>query len=141
MQGTKRRDVLGAVATTGLAALAGCSGSDSSGEEEPDLVVEVGPGGELRYSPAETTVAVGATVQWAWQSGGHTVTVASQPDGGDWEGTGSTTHDSGYTLQHTFDTAGTYEYYCEPHQGSGMVGTLDVGESSGANETTTDGGY
>lgn len=25
-----------------------------------------------------------------------------------------------------FDTAGTYGYYCEPHRGAGMLGTLTV---------------
>ena len=26
----------------------------------------------------------------------------------------------------TFDTAGTYEFYCEPHRGAGMVGKVVV---------------
>lgn len=26
----------------------------------------------------------------------------------------------------TFKTAGTYSYYCEPHQGAGMKGTVTV---------------
>ena len=26
----------------------------------------------------------------------------------------------------TFDTAGTYDYYCEPHRGAGMVGKVIV---------------
>ena len=29
-----------------------------------------------------------------------------------------------YTVK--FDTAGSYSYYCEPHQGAGMVGKIIV---------------
>jgi len=28
--------------------------------------------------------------------------------------------------EETFDTAGTYDYYCEPHRGAGMVGKVIV---------------
>ena len=32
----------------------------------------------------------------------------------------------GDTVSTTFKTAGTYGYYCEPHQGAGMVGKVIV---------------
>lgn len=32
----------------------------------------------------------------------------------------------GETYTAKFDTAGTYSYYCEPHQGAGMVGKVVV---------------
>ena len=32
----------------------------------------------------------------------------------------------GETVSSKFDTAGTYGYYCEPHQGAGMVGKVIV---------------
>merc|ERR1719440_159437 len=32
----------------------------------------------------------------------------------------------GETVSNTFDTPGTYGYYCEPHQGAGMAGTIVV---------------
>ncbi|MFB6117567.1 plastocyanin/azurin family copper-binding protein [Halosegnis sp.] len=136
---TTRRQTLGILGTAGTAALAGCSGS---GGDNPALVVEVGPADERRFAPAETTIAVGATVRWVWQSSGHTVTVDSQPDGASWQATGTTTHEEGHTIEHTFETVGTYDYYCQPHRGSGMVGTLNVGESSGAagGSTPTEGG-
>ncbi|WP_241997224.1 plastocyanin/azurin family copper-binding protein [Halorubrum sp. SD626R] len=28
--------------------------------------------------------------------------------------------------EHTFEEPGTYEYFCIPHEGSGMVGTVRV---------------
>ena len=32
----------------------------------------------------------------------------------------------GDTFEMSFDTAGTYGYYCEPHRGAGMVGQVIV---------------
>ncbi len=32
----------------------------------------------------------------------------------------------GETWEQTFSTAGTYDFYCEPHRGAGMVGTVVV---------------
>jgi plastocyanin len=32
----------------------------------------------------------------------------------------------GETVSSKFGTAGTYEYYCEPHQGAGMKGKVIV---------------
>lgn len=98
------------------------SGSGGGGTQE----ITVGPGGDLVFDPAEVTVSAGTTVEWVWDSSFHTVTPESQPDGADWSGTGTETQDEGYTHSHTFDVTGTYEYYCDPHRGSGMVGTLTV---------------
>jgi plastocyanin len=35
--------------------------------------------------------------------------------------------EAGGSYQHTFDIAGTYEYFCIPHEGAGMIGTVEVG--------------
>ena len=32
----------------------------------------------------------------------------------------------GATFTHTFTTPGTYQYFCEPHVGQGMIGTVIV---------------
>jgi plastocyanin len=32
----------------------------------------------------------------------------------------------GDEVSNTFDTAGSYSFYCEPHQGAGMVGKIIV---------------
>jgi plastocyanin len=34
--------------------------------------------------------------------------------------------EEGDTFSMKFDQAGTYEYYCEPHRGAGMMGVLTV---------------
>jgi plastocyanin len=33
---------------------------------------------------------------------------------------------AGQTFTHTFDVAGTYKYFCQPHEAAGMVGTIVV---------------
>ena len=35
--------------------------------------------------------------------------------------------DEGATYEHTFEISGSYEYFCIPHEGSGMTGTVRVG--------------
>jgi len=164
-----RRALLARSALTlaGVTALAGCT-SDGGGEGTPastepptddatstpaetgtttdgggstaDHTVVVGPGGSLVFDPAELTVDPGATVEFTWESNFHTVAVESQPDGANWSGTGTETHDSGYTHTHTFEVAGTYEYYCQPHRSSGMVGTVQVGEGGGGGGDATSSG-
>jgi plastocyanin len=114
--------------------------STDGGGSSADHTVAVGPGGSLVFDPAELTVDPGATVEFTWESNFHTVTVESQPDGANWSGTGEETHDSGYTLTHTFEVAGTYEYYCQPHRSSGMEGTVVVGDGGGGGDATTTGG-
>jgi plastocyanin len=103
-----------------------------------DHTVIVAPGGSLVFEPAQLTVAPGETVTWMWDSGLHSVTVDSQPSESAWSGTGNSTHDEAFTHTHTFDIAGKYEYYCTPHQGSGMVGTIQVGDTD--TPTSTPGG-
>ena len=74
------------------------------------------------FSPSSTTVSVGTTVTWNWKgANSHTVTwVGGSPNGAGPKSSGS--------YQRTFDTAGTYEYYCSIHGSptSGMRGTVIV---------------
>lgn len=150
----ERREFLRRTAPFGLVALAGCSGSDPTDEPaatstttptatpDADLVIEVGPGGSLVFDPAAASVDVGDTVAWVWRSANHSVTVESSPADADWSGTGTTLHDTGFVHEHTFDVAGVYDYYCNPHRGSGMEGTVTVGdatptETATSTETTT----
>jgi plastocyanin len=96
----------------------------------PDQAVIVGPGGGLSFEPASFQIAVGDTVRWTWDAGSHNVKSSSTPDGSDWTGTPGDEFDTfgrGYTYTHTFEVAGTYEYYCAPHRGSGMTGSFTVG--------------
>lgn len=85
-------------------------------------VVEVEVRNDLTFSPAELTIDAGTTVRWRSTSSMlHTVT----PDGHTaW--TAATLGGSGDTFTFTFDQAGTYEYYCEPHLSSNMRGRIIV---------------
>lgn len=78
---------------------------DDNSFSQPDLVITAGT--------AVRWVNVGAML--------HTVT----PDGHT-EWTSANLGGNGATFTHTFDTPGTYEYYCEPHVGFGMTGTVTV---------------
>ena len=76
----------------------------------------------LTFSQSSLTIAAGTAVRWV-NSGAmlHTVT----PDGhSEWSAASLGT--TGDRFTHTFNTPGTYAYYCEPHQGQGMTGTIVV---------------
>jgi len=75
------------------------------------------------FVPAAVTIDVGGTVTWNWTgSNPHTVTA----DDGSFESAQQT---SG-SFTHTFDTAGTFGYFCEVH-GQAMSGTVTVNAAGG----------
>ena len=82
------------------------------------------PGGSGSYvfSPSALSFSVGQTVDFALTSENefHTFTVESLGIDQDVDA-GSTVN-----LTFTFDTAGTYEIICVPHEALGMVGTITV---------------
>ena len=78
--------------------------------------------GSNSFSPNPVEVKVGETVTWINDdSGRHTVT---SKDDGIFD---SGVLGKGQSFSYTFDTAGEYPYYCEPHPN--MVGTVVVTES------------
>lgn len=95
-----------------------------------DQTVQVGPG--LSFSPAVVTVAPGETVTWNFNET-HTSTSDSQ--------TGPETWDSGFlssgTFAHTFQTPGSYPYYCALHSFAGGTMMNGVVAVSGAGATPT----
>ena len=95
---------------------------------QAEVTVEVGAGSDdLAFAPTKIWIDPGTTVNFEWVSNGHNVHPNDQPNGTDWNGTGTTIHDSGYTHSHTFETEGMYTYYCRPHQSLGMKGAIAVG--------------
>lgn len=130
-----RRELLGSVGVAAVAATAGCSTNDDGDDGDDDgpgeNEVVVGPGGSYAFEPASLSVSVGETVTWTWDSANHNVVVSDQPDAASWSGTdgdASTTYDVDHTYEHAFETPGTYEYYCQPHEGLGMTGEVVVEE-------------
>src|SRR6476661_7445399 len=87
--------------------------------------VTVGPNGSLVFSPSSITIHPGDQVQWTWGSSGHSTTSGSpELPSGIWN---SGINNQGATFTHTFNTIGTFPYYCIPHGGCcGMVGTVRV---------------
>ncbi|MFC7156763.1 plastocyanin/azurin family copper-binding protein [Halomarina halobia] len=119
----------------------GGSGSDGNGGGGGTQTVEMTD--ELTFEPKEIEVSAGTTVVWEnVGSVGHTVTAyedeipedAAYFASGDFDSEQAA--EDGYpdqgniteggTYEHTFETSGTYEYYCIPHEMNGMVGTVTV---------------
>ena len=132
----RRRSIL---RVAGLAAfpLAGCSGGGSD-----EATVEMTDG--FRFDPGSITVDTGTTVTWEnVGTVGHTVTaygddipagaVYFASGGFDSEDAARDATDGGIVeagepYTHTFGVAGEYAYFCVPHEGSGMTGTVRVRE-------------
>ncbi|HEY9647631.1 MAG TPA: plastocyanin [Chroococcidiopsis sp.] len=79
--------------------------------------------GMLAFDPANLTVTAGDTVKW--------VNNKLPPHNIIFEGDSTKSHDQllfspGESYEVTFDTPGTYNYYCAPHRGAGMAGKITV---------------
>src|SRR5712671_473970 len=91
--------------------------------------VTVGPNGDLVFMPSSVIIHPGDQVKWTWGSSGHSSTSGSpgMPNG-IWD---SGILNVGATFTRTFNSAGTFPYYCTPHGGCcGMVGTVIVANAS-----------
>jgi halocyanin-like protein len=105
---------------------------DETGSSEVNVAVGAGQG--LAFGPAAVHVDNGATVIWEWtgQGGSHNVVAEDGTfDSGSPVGSG--------TYEYTFESDGIYNYFCSPHKGSGMLGSIVVGtdyptKSTGGNE-------
>lgn len=123
-----RRTLLRAGAGATAAAVGGAAATGSAAAQTQEIVV--GPqSDQLTFSPSDVTVAPGTTVTFTWETDGHNVAPQSQPDGASWEGHPDVVG-SGSTYEFTFETTGTYEYWCDPHS-PGMSGSITVEEGAG----------
>ncbi|MFA1609860.1 DUF5059 domain-containing protein [Halobellus rubicundus] len=129
----------------------GESGGDSSLQGGPNVVEGVPEDADhvvdmqaVAFEPAELTVSQGDKVAWAHSAGEpHSVTAYEEdlPDGATYwasggfesqsaaesgweEGRGAV--QSGQSYVRTFETTGSHEYYCIPHEAAGMTGTVVV---------------
>ena len=91
--------------------------------------VTVGPNGNLVFSPSSVTIHPGDQVRWTFSSNGHSTTSGSPGmQNGIWD---SGLRNQGATFTHTFNSTGTFPYYCIPHGGCcAMVGTVMVVNAS-----------
>ena len=85
--------------------------------------------GMLKFEPSALTIHKGDTVKWVNNKlSPHNVVFDSTKTPVD---AASISHKAlvfapGESFSTTFDQAGTYAYYCEPHRGAGMVATITV---------------
>lgn len=85
--------------------------------------VTMGSGGNLVFDPAEVTINVGESVHFVnGMLPPHNVIVEGRPDLG---------HESlamlpGEEFDIAFSDPGDYTYWCAPHKGAGMIGTVHV---------------
>ena len=79
----------------------------------------------LSFSPANLTITAGTTVTWEWQGSGHSLD--SGPGcSADNQFTSGGLQNTGFKMTHTFNTPGTYPFFCGVHCGSNMKGTITV---------------
>ena len=79
--------------------------------------------GMLAFEPSTVTISAGDSVKF--------VNNKLAPHNAVFDGHEELSHadlafSPGESWTETFDTAGTYDYYCEPHRGAGMVGKVIV---------------
>jgi plastocyanin len=144
----RRRTFLGGVTAVGVGALVACSsggtassgggstpasGSSSGGAAAQSATVQMTD--QNQYNPATVTIAKGGTVTWNnTSSTQHSATCdpskavnksdASLPSGAQPFDSGLV--DPGKSFSQTFSVAGTYKYFCIPHETLGMLGTINV---------------
>lgn len=77
----------------------------------------------------DPTIQVGDTIRWDWQSPLHSTTSVA----GSAESWNSGLQNPPFTFDHTFNTVGVFQYYCQAHgfdngngTAGGMAGTVTV---------------
>lgn len=112
-------------------ALAGCAEDGGNGTDGDGGPYSVAANSQSDFDPQSRTIQVGETIVWENTAGfAHTVTSYDVPQGASSFDSGNM--DGGDTFEHTFQTAGTYQYRCEYHSSSsnggysGMVGEVVV---------------
>ena len=137
-----RREFVQTTLGAGAVAAATSAGAAQEGEEH---VVDMTD--NLVFDPDEISIAPGDTIVWDNVGTiGHTVTAYEDqiPEEAEFFASGGFESESaargaypdgdvpgGGTYSHTFSVAGVYEYFCIPHEGAGMLATVNVGDVGG----------
>ena len=134
MRGARRGGLARRLASVAVAALlAAASTAAEAVPRHPDATVRATD--RLTFEPATVTIPAGGTVEWRNASVlVHTVTddpalstvegSAALPEGAEGFDSGDMAPDATFT--HTFTVPGTYRYFCTPHEGAKMWGTVVV---------------
>lgn len=132
----------------GLGGIAGCTAPEagegsSDGRDLPTEIRLITEGDEFYFDPIGLFVPPGTTITWVLESGTHSTTAYAEgngPAGVTRIPDGATAWDSGVltdpeaTFEYTFETQGTYDYFCIPHKVLGMVGRIVVDAAGGPAE-------
>lgn len=78
-----------------------------------------------KFSPSNLTITVGDEVIWTNTEGAHNVNGQKTTFPNNPASFGNDVG-SGWTFKFTFNTAGTYDYQCDPHAAMGMIGRIIV---------------
>lgn len=136
---------------TGASVAAATAGTAAAQEEGTTHVVDMTD--DLIFDPDSITIAPGDTVVWENVGEiGHSVTAyeAEQPEETEFWASGGAESESaarsaypeqgdvvgGESYEHTFETVGTYPYFCIPHESVGMLGEIVVQEGGATPEPT-----
>ncbi|MGQ8335778.1 T9SS type A sorting domain-containing protein [Sunxiuqinia sp. A32] len=88
-----------------------------------------------QFSPSSLTINVGDKVIWTNTEGSHNVNGTTANFASNPESFGNDVS-TGWTFEYTFNTAGSYQYQCDPHASLGMTGAITVNEVSMENKLT-----
>ncbi len=100
-----------------------------TGSAQADTVeVKMGAdNGMLAFQPSKVTIKAGDTVKWVNNKlAPHNVVFDKSAKDADEHTHKGLAFAPGESFEETFDEPGTYAYYCEPHRGAGMAGTIVV---------------
>ena len=109
---------------TGLFAIVLTLGLNISSVSAKTVEVKLGTdAGMLAFEPSTLNISAGDTVKF--------VNNKLAPHNAVFDGNDDLSHPDlafapGESWERTFSTAGTYDFYCEPHRGAGMVGKIVV---------------
>ncbi len=76
----------------------------------------------LTFEPKLAQVPAGATVVWVFKGGG-----AHDAEAEDGTFKSPLLRNEGEEFEHTFTSTGEFDYWCNPHRSTGMLGTIRVG--------------
>lgn len=118
-------------------------GTDTATGGGTETVAMRTDGEEYIFDPIGLYVEPGTEVTWVNESGSHSSTayIEGNPqaettripeEAGGWDS--GILSEEGAEFSHTFETEGTYDYYCTPHKSLGMVARIVVGSPGGPAE-------
>jgi plastocyanin len=114
----------GVVLVAALVFAAGTLGASAAPQAAKPKQVVAGAGGfgDLTFTPATVKAKLGGSVNWHFQTGGHTTTDTDFA-GVLWD---SGVRGGGTDFPRAFPVAGTYNYKCDVHESFGMIGVVQV---------------